>query len=428
MSIQSAKGTYDILPTEVNKWHKVEQIMKDLCATYHYKEIRTPIFESTDLFVRGVGESTDIVSKEMYTFADKGNRSITLRPEGTAPVARSYVEHKLYADANQLTKLFYLGPMFRYERMQKGRSRQFHQFGVEALGGVNPSIDAEVITLSVNLIKRLGLKEVKVAINTLGDLESRTKYREALVTHFMPVKQDLCNDCQKRLEMNPLRVLDCKVDKNHPKMTTAPKMLDYLNQTSREFFDRVLSDLNDLEIDYTIDHSLVRGLDYYNHTVFEIMSKVEGFGAQTTLGAGGRYNGLVEQIGGPATPGVGVAFGIERLLLALEAEKIDLIDDDSLDVFLVSMNEATDQFAFKVCESLRVSNIKADKDYFGRKVKAQFKQADKLKAKFTIVIGESELENGKVVLKNMKTQEQTDVTIDNIVTVVNQKLEEINEK
>jgi histidyl-tRNA synthetase len=427
MAIQSAKGTYDILPQDVYKWHYVERIMRDMCELYNYKEIRTPIFESTDLFVRGVGESTDIVTKEMYTFEDKGNRSVTLRPEGTAPVARSYVEHKLYAELNQLTKIFYMGPMFRYERMQKGRYRQFHQFGVEALGGVHPSVDAEVIALSVNLIKRLGLKEVKVAINTLGDQESRQAYRDALVEHFKPHQSELCGDCQKRLELNPLRVLDCKVDHKHPAMNTAPKMVDYLNEASRSFFDEVLRLLNALEIDYTLDHNLVRGLDYYNHTVFEIMSNVEGFGAQTTLGGGGRYNGLVQQIGGPETPGIGVAFGIERLILALEAENIAVPDENYLDVYLVSMNEVTDFYAFKLLNTLRNAGFKVDKDFFGRKVKAQFKNADKMNTKFTIVIGEEELNQNKIVLKNMKTQEQTDIHLENIVSVLTQKMEEYHE-
>lgn len=424
MSIQSAKGTYDVLPNDVYKWHYIEKIMKDLCQVYNYKEMRTPIFESTDLFIRGVGESSDIVSKEMYTFLDKGDRSITLRPEGTAPIVRSYVQNKLYADANQLTKIFYMGPMFRYERMQKGRYRQFNQFGVEALGGYDPSIDVEVIALSVNIIKKLGLKEVKVAINTLGDQDSRDRYREALLTHFKPHQEELCGDCRKRLEMNPLRVLDCKVDRNHSAMKTAPKMMDYLNDESRTFFETVLNQLNDLKIEYVLDDSLVRGLDYYNHTVFEIFSNVEGFGAQTALAAGGRYNGLVEEIGGPTTPGIGIAFGMERLILALEAENITIPDDDYLDVYIISMNEKTDRYAFILQEKLRKQGLKVDKDYFSRKVKAQFKQGDKLNAKYTIVVGEEEIESNQVILKNMKTQQQEEILIDQVVLAIKEQMEE----
>lgn len=421
--IQSAKGTYDILPNEVYKWHYVERVLKGLCDRYNYKEIRTPIFESTDLFVRGVGESTDIVTKEMYTFNDKGDRSMTLRPEGTASVARSYVEHKLYAESNQLTKLFYMGPMFRYERMQKGRNRQFHQFGLEALGGTSPQVDAEIIALSVQMIQNIGLKEVTVAINTLGDVDSRKNYRNALVNHFLPHRDELCGDCQKRLEMNPLRVLDCKVDHNHNAMKTAPKMMDYLNEESRTFFADVLSYLDQLKINYTLDHNLVRGLDYYNHTVFEVMSNVEGFGAQTTLGGGGRYNGLVEEIGGPLTPAVGVAFGVERLILALDAEGVEIPNDDYLDAYIVTMDEKTDKFAFGLLKELRDANLKVDKDFFNKKVKNQFKQADRANARFAIVVGESELEAGTVVVKDMKLQEQEVVKVTEVVRYLTQVME-----
>ncbi len=425
--IQSAKGVYDILPGDIAKWHYLESIIRRTCELYNYKEIRTPMFENTELFVRGVGESTDIVTKEMYTFLDKGERSITLRPEGTAGVVRSYVEHKLFADINQLTKLYYIGPMFRYERMQKGRSRQFYQFGVEALGSDDPSVDSEVIALSVNIFKQLGLKKVKVVINSLGDRDSRIQYKNALIKHFSPIKHELCDDCQRRLEQNPLRVLDCKVDKNHPSMKNAPKIRDYLNEDSKLFFEHVLKDLQNLNIEYELDDNLVRGLDYYNHTVFEIITEVEGFGSQTALGGGGRYNGLVQEIGGPDIPGVGFAFGMDRLILALEAEKIDIKLNDDLDVYIVSTSDATDSYAFILQEELRRNNIRTEKDYFHRKVKAQFKQADKYNAKFTIIIGEDELKDNRVSLKDMKKQSQEEIKLDTIISIVKKRLEEYHE-
>ncbi len=421
--IQSAKGTYDILPSDISKWHYLEAIIREVCELYNYQEIRTPIFESTGLFERGVGESTDIVTKEMYTFLDKGNRSITLRPEGTAGVVRSYVEHKMYAEANQLTKLYYIGPMFRYERMQKGRSRQFYQFGVEALGANNPMLDAEVIALSVNIFKRLGLKEVKVLINTLGDTESRLNYRKALINHLKPFQDSLCTDCKKRLEINPLRVLDCKVDKNHQAIKTAPEMKAYLNAESQQFFDNVLKCLDDSGIEYVLDNNLVRGLDYYNHTVYEIISNVEGFGAQTALGGGGRYNGLVQVIGGPDIPGVGFAFGMDRLILALEAENITIPESENVDVYLVTMSDKTNQFAMKILDILRKNQIKCDKDYFDRKVKAQFKQADKVKAKYVIIIGEEEMKQNKVSIKNMKNEVQETIEVKELVKELTERLE-----
>ncbi len=427
MSIQSAKGTYDILPKNIHEWHYLESIIRKTCELYCYKEIRTPLFENTELFIRGVGESTDIVRKEMYTFLDKGDRSITLRPEGTAGVVRSYVEHKLYAEPNQLTKVYYMGPMFRYERMQKGRYRQLHQFGVEALGSDNPSVDSEIIALSVNIFKQLGLKKVKVAINTLGDKESRFNYRNALIKHFSPVVHELCQDCQKRLEQNPLRVLDCKVDSNHPSMKTAPKMVEYLTSESKVFFDQVLNDLKQLNIDYILDNNLVRGLDYYNHTVFEIITEVEGFGTQNALGGGGRYNGLVQEIGGPDIPGVGMAFGMDRLILALEAENITIDPHDDVDIYIASTSDATDSYAFYLQEALRKLNIKCEKDYFHRKVKAQFKQADKVNAKITVIIGEEELNDNRISIKDMKTQIQVEVKKENIINEIKKRMVTNNE-
>src|SRR5690606_11200038 len=322
--IQAPRGTYDVLPDQSAKWQEVEQKINDLCRLYQYKEIRTPIFEHTELFQRGVGDTTDIVQKEMYTFQDRGDRSLTLRPEGTASVVRSYVENQLFGMPDQPVKLFYTGPMFRDERPQAGRMRQFFEFGVEAVGSKDPAIDEEVISLAMDLYRSVGLEKLRLVINSLGDTESRVAHKEALIQHFEPSINEFCGDCQTRLEKNPLRILDCKVDRNHPLMATAPSLADYLNEESQAYFDEVQSYLSSMDIDFVVDPNLVRGLDYYNHTAFEIMSDAEGFGAITTLAGGGRYNGLVEDLGGPESPGIGFAMSIERLLLALEMEKVEI--------------------------------------------------------------------------------------------------------
>ena len=312
MAYKAPRGTVDILPAQSGKWQELEQLLRTICANYNVKEIRTPIFEHTELFNRAVGDTTDVVSKEMYTFEDRKGRSMTLRPEGTAGIARAYVENKLYGMPEKLQKVYYMGPMFRYERPQNGRQRQFHQFGVEMLGVESPYVDVECMLMAVTVVKALGLKNIQLHINTLGDQESRDAYREALQNHFQPVLNELCHDCQVRYEKNPLRILDCKVDKNHPMMKTAPKTIDYLTDNAKAHFEKVCALLDDLEIDYVVDPNLVRGLDYYSHTVFEIISDDPKLGAGSTVGGGGRYNGLVEELGGPQTPGVGFAFGMER--------------------------------------------------------------------------------------------------------------------
>ncbi|MCH4825660.1 histidine--tRNA ligase [Planococcus halocryophilus] len=414
MNIQAPRGTYDVLPDQSAKWQEVEQKINDLCRLYQYKEIRTPIFEHTELFQRGVGDTTDIVQKEMYTFQDRGDRSLTLRPEGTASVVRSYVENKLFGMPDQPVKLFYTGPMFRYERPQAGRMRQFVQFGVEAIGSKDPAIDAEVISLAMEVYRSVGLKQLRLVINSLGDTESRIAHKEALIKHFEPSINEFCNDCQTRLEKNPLRILDCKVDRNHPLMATAPSLTDYLNEESRAYFEEVQSYLSSMDIEFVVDPNLVRGLDYYNHTAFEIMSDAEGFGAITTLAGGGRYNGLVEDLGGPDSPGIGFAMSIERLLLALEMEKVVIGQSNNLEVYVVAMDETTKKKAFAVVRDLRVNGISADMDFTGRKVKAQMKSADRKGAAFVIVIGETELESGKVALKEMATGEQQEMSFDEI--------------
>lgn len=415
MSINIPRGTQDILPGQVEKWQAIEAKAKEICEKYLYREIRTPIFEHTELFLRSVGETTDIVQKEMYTFTDRGDRSLTLRPEGTASTVRSYVENKMFGDAQQPVKLYYIGPMFRYERPQAGRFRQFVQFGVEALGSADPAIDAEVISLAMTLYKEMGLNQLKLVVNSLGDKGSRDAHREALVNHFKPRIDEFCTDCQNRLEKNPLRILDCKQDRNHELMSSAPAIIDYLNDYSREYFEKLQKYLTAMEVPFEIDPNLVRGLDYYNHTAFEIMSVSEGFGAITTLCGGGRYNGLVEEIGGPETPGIGFALSIERFIAALEAEKVDMALNDSIDCYLVSLGDAAKDYTVKLLHELRSNGFKAERDYLDRKLKAQFKAADRLQAKFVAVLGENELNSGIINLKDQATGEQMEVQLNQFI-------------
>ncbi|WOV82904.1 histidine--tRNA ligase [Sporosarcina jeotgali] len=418
MKFKVPRGTQDILPSESWKWQKVEQLIREACEVYRYSEIRTPMFEQTELFQRAVGDTTDIVSKEMYTFKDRGDRSMTLRPEGTAPVVRSFVEHKMFGWVDQPVKLYYIEPMFRYERQQAGRYRQFVQFGTEAIGSADPAIDAEVIALALEIYKRAGLKDIKLVLNSLGDKDSRTAHRDALVAHFTPHIDEFCGDCQTRLEKNPLRILDCKVDRDHPLMKTAPSLTDYLNDESRAYFEALKELLSKAGISYELDPNLVRGLDYYNHTAFEIMSTAEGFGAITTLCGGGRYNGLSEEIGGPSAPGIGFGMSIERLLLALEAEQVPLTNDDALDVYVVTLGEAAKQEGFQVLQQLRAAGIRADMDYLDRKMKAQMKSADRLQSKWVTVIGEEEVEQQIVQLKNMAEGTQQSVSVTELIELI----------
>ena len=420
MNFKVPRGTQDILPQDSWKWHKVEQIISDVCRAYRYSEIRTPIFEQTELFQRTVGDATDIVQKEMYTFEDRGKRSMTLRPEGTAPVVRSFVENKMHGIPDQPVKLYYVGPMFRYERQQAGRYRQFVQFGVEAIGSDNPMIDAEVIALALDVYRRAGLKDLKLVINSLGDRASRAKHREALVAHFEPRIEEFCSDCQTRLHQNPLRILDCKKDHEHPLMVTAPKLTDYLSDENAAYFEAVQNYLAALNISFEIDPNLVRGLDYYNHTAFEIMSTSEGFGAITTLCGGGRYDGMTEEIGGPNAPGIGFAMSIERLLLAMEAENVTFENDELLDVYVATLGEEAEKFGFVLTQQLRAANIHTDTDFLQRKMKGQMKTADRQQARFVIVIGETEVEQQIVQLKNMETGEQREVAVSEVVTTIQQ--------
>ena len=417
--IQIPRGTKDILPADSNKWQYIEEVLRETCRNFNYKEIRTPIFEQTELFVRGVGDTTDIVNKEMYTFTDKGNRSMTLRPEGTNPAVRSYIENKMYGDPNQPIKLFYQGPMFRYERQQKGRYRQFEQFGVEAIGVEDPLIDVEVISLLLDIYKSFGLEKLELHINSIGDFESREEYQKVLREHFAPSIDEFCSDCQSRLDKNPMRILDCKTDANHPLMKTAPNIQEYLNDASKEYFEAVKEILTKMGIDFVVDSNLVRGLDYYTHTAFELMSSAEGFGAITTLAGGGRYNGLIEMLDGPSETGIGFGMSIERLLLALEAEGIELPIDDTIDFYLVTMGEVARTEASVILHRLRTNGYRADMDYKARGMKAQIKDADRKKAKYMIVLGDSELESGKIHVRNMETREEVLANLDSFEEEVN---------
>lgn len=414
--IKMPRGTQDILPQDSAKWRYIENRLHTLMELYNYKEIRTPIFESTELFARGVGDSTDVVQKEMYTFKDKGDRGLTLRPEGTAAVVRSYIEHKMQGEPNQPIKLYYNGPMFRYERKQKGRYRQFNQFGVEAIGAENPSIDAEILAMVMHIYESFGLKHLKLVINSIGDSESRKEYNEALVKHFEPVIDTFCSDCQSRLHTNPMRILDCKIDRDKEAVKNAPRITDYLNNDSKSYYEQVKLHLDNLNISYVEDPNLVRGLDYYTHTAFELMiDNPEYDGAITTLCGGGRYNGLLQLLDGPDETGIGFALSIERLLMALDEEGISLDVSEDFDLFVVTMGEDADRYAVKLINDLRRNGIKVDKDYLNRKIKGQMKQADRLNAKYTVVIGDQELENNEIGVKNMISGESENVQLDELV-------------
>lgn len=420
--IQRQKGCIDLYGREAKIWKYVESVIDATMEKYNYNYIRTPIFEATELFHRGVGETTDIVTKESYDFVDKGDRKITLRPEGTAGVVRSYIENKMYGDPNQPVKVYYNGTMYRYERPQSGRDRELTQFGMEILGSDDPLSDAEIISAAVNVYKMLGLKEIKVNLNTLGDTESRNNYREALINYFRPHIDELCEDCMDRLEKNPLRILDCKVDSDNPLLLNAPTTLDYLNDESRDRFEKVQEYLDIMQIKYEINPRIVRGLDYYNHTVFEIEAKVEGFGSNNVIGAGGRYNGLVNQLGGPKTPCVGFASGIGRLVMALELEEVKLPIVEDVDLFLMYVNEDEKKYAAYLIQELRLAGFIVETEYTGRNLKGQFKQADRLGAKFLAILNSEDLNNNEVKIKNNKTKEEEVISLDVLIYYLDEKL------
>ena len=412
MLINGPRGTKDILPDTVAQWTHVEKVIRELCARYGYREIRTPIFEHTELFLRGIGETTDVVEKEMYTFTDRGERSLTLRPENTASVVRSYLQNKLYA-ADALVKLFYIGSMFRYDRPQAGRYREFHQFGVEALGEENPAVDAEIIVLAVEFLRALGLHELKLHLNSVGCPKCRPVYRERLQEFFRPHLEELCTDCRSRFERNPLRLLDCKNEHCHALAEDAPRITDCLCDECRTHFAEVQSYLTAAGIPFELDANLVRGLDYYTKTAFEL--KYTPLGAQSAVAGGGRYDGLVEEVGGPPTPGIGFAVGLERVLLALEKQELLPEEPEAVDVFVVVLGEAAQIPAFKLLHELRAAKLSAAMDFAGRSMKAQMKQANKKNARFVAILGEDEVKEASALLKDMKTSEQKKLALKDFV-------------
>ncbi|KRN76343.1 histidine--tRNA ligase [Weissella minor] len=424
-TFQKPKGTADLLPGESHKWHFVEETARLLFSDYQYQEIRTPIFENFDVFARSAGDTSDVVTKEMYDFHDKGDRHIALRPEGTAGVVRSFVENKLFGpEFSKPYKAFYIGPMFRYERPQAGRMRQFHQIGVEAIGSESPALDAETIAMAVDFFQTLGVADLKVTINSLGDQESRENYRQALIDYLTPFKAELSADSQARLEANPLRVLDSKDAKDQEFVANAPSILDFLTPSAQTHWEKVQAYLDALGIDYEIDANTVRGLDYYNHTIFEIMtqSKVLGSG-WTTIAGGGRYGGLVEEFGGPELPGVGFGIGLERLMLLLGEADAVLPDAPALDIYVANQGDGTDVAAMQMLQAVRSFGYSADRDYQERKLKGQFKAADREQAHYMILIGERELEAQTATLKNLETGKEQQVKLTDLYTALPDYLE-----
>jgi len=410
--INAPRGTNDILPPESAKWNYIESKAKYIFDLYNYDEIRTPIFEYTELFQRGIGEATDIVEKEMYTFEDKSGRSLTLRPEGTASVVRSFLENKIYGKA-QPTKYFYIGPMFRYERPQAGRYRQFYQLGVEVFGTQDPMVDAEVIALGMAYMDILGLKDLQLYINSIGCPDCRPQYLEILTDYLNENKENLCDDCKNRINKNPLRVLDCKNDSCQCVIKNAPKIIDHLCEECEVHFNSLQKNLKNINIDYELDPTLVRGLDYYTKTAFEV--KYEGLGAQDTIFGGGRYDKLADEIGSKDIPGIGFALGIERLLLTLDKQDIDIPIDKSIDIYLTTIGLKAKNASFELLEKFRKKGIKAEIDYQDRSVGGQMKSADRMNATYTVIIGENELESGKATVRNMKNGEEQEIKLQSIV-------------
>ena len=413
MKLRKAKGTQDILPKDSGKWQYVEEFARNTFKKYNYAEIRTPLFEHYEVISRSVGDTTDIVTKEMYDFYDKGDRHITLRPEGTAPVVRSYVENKLFApEIQKPVKLYYMGSMFRYERPQAGRLREFHQIGVECFGSNNPATDVETIAMAAQFFNEIGIRNVTLQLNSLGNAESRATYRQALIDYLMPLKDNLSKDSQRRLEENPLRVLDSKEKEDKLAVENAPSILDYLDKESQTHFQAVRSLLEALEIPYTINTNMVRGLDYYNHTIFEFTADVAG--NELTICAGGRYDSLVAYFGGPETAGFGFGMGVERLLLVLEKQGVELPLENRLDVYIAVLGEGANNTALEIVQALRRQGFTVERDYLNRKLKAQFKSADTFGAKVLITLGESEIESKQVTVKNNQTREELIVDLNQI--------------
>jgi len=408
--INIPKGTKDVLPGESYKWQYVEKKFKETVDKYGFKEIRTPMFEHTELFARGIGDTTDVVQKEMYTF-EIAERSLTLKPEGTAGVGRSFIENKLYADALP-AKYFYITPCFRYEKMQKGRQREFHQFGIETFGSNSMLADAETIAIAVDFLSGIGIDDLQVRINSIGCPECRGAYRKALQDFLRPNLDKLCDTCKGRFDRNPMRILDCKSPECNKIAEGAPKMLDYLCDDCKKSFDELKTYLDAMGINYIVDPDIVRGLDYYTKTAFEIKS--DKLGAQSTVCGGGRYDNLIEELGGPATPGVGFGLGIERLLLVMEAAGIEIPRPDSADIFIACLGERAKAAGLGIAKELRSSGIKTSIDVMDRGLKAQLKYSDRLGADYSIVIGDDELDKGVVTLRDMNNSSQKEVRIEEL--------------
>ena len=419
--ITKQKGTYDLIGENAKKRKYVNDIIDAICEKYNYTYIETPIFEASELFHRGVGETSDIVTKETYDFLDRGNRNITLRPEGTAGIVRSFIENKIYGNMTEPFKVYYNGPMFRYERPQSGRNRQFTQFGFELIGSNDVSSDAEVISLAYNTYKLLGI-DVTVKINSLGDIESRNNYRNALIKYFEPEIDNLCEDCKERLNKNPLRILDCKIDQNNEILLNAPKIIDYLNTESKNRFEKLKELLDLMEIKFEVDDRLVRGLDYYDHTVFEIVGDIPEFGSQNVLGGGGRYNGLVKMLDGPDTPAVGFAMGVDRTILAMESLNVNFNVKKDIDLFIMYGNDEEKETATYLLQDLRMNGFSADMDYMGKSFKNQFKSSDRFCAKYLIILNTDNLKDYKVTVKDNTTKEEELVSINDLVDYLDMKL------
>ena len=410
MAIQKPRGTQDLLPSVLGNWYYIENTIRRLCKTYGFEEIRTPMFEETGLFLRGIGETTDIVQKEMYSFptGDKKDQSYTLRPEGTASAVRAYLENKVYGQES-ITKWFYIGPMFRHDKPQAGRYRQFHQFGVELLGTQAPSADAECISLVLQLLRDLGLKDLNVEVNSVGCPTCRPTYREKLIAFFEPKKEELCELCQSRLYKNPLRILDCKEEKCQQLAVGVPELSENLCEECQDHFHHVKEYLTAAGEKFTLNPRLVRGLDYYTKTAFEV--QYTPLGSQSAVAGGGRYDGLVEELDGPHTPAVGFAMGMERLLLALEKQGLLPEQQQEDSVFVVALGEMAQKEAFRITNTLRNAYVKAEMEGSGKSMKSQMKYANKINAKYVIIIGDNELAEGKVILKYMDTSEQETVSL-----------------
>ena len=403
------RGTEDVLPRDSYRWQFIEQLFREEARAFGYREMRTPVFEHTNLFERGVGDTTDIVQKEMYTFLTKGGDSITLRPEGTAGAARAFLEHGLHNDPLPI-KVYYLTSCYRYEKPQAGRLREFHQFGMECYGTQNPAADAELITAASNIFDRLGLKNISLEINSIGCPKCRAEYHKALTAYYEQYRDSLCEDCQSRLTRNPMRLLDCKVPHDHEIAAGAPTVLDYLCEECQEHFDGVKSYLDANGVKYVVNPTIVRGLDYYTKTVFEFLSG--DIGAQSAVCAGGRYDGLIEELGGNPMPALGFAAGIERLLLTLEAQGIAIPEPSPCDIYIASMGERAHKKAGALVNTLRKAGLYAEYDVVGRGLKAQMKYANKIGAKFSMVLGDDEIANGTAKLKNMDGGEQTEIPLE----------------